>query len=240
MKRHIPNILTLLNLFSGMVACVFALKGFLIEASFFIFLGIFFDFFDGFFARILGVQGELGKQLDSLSDLVTSGVAPSFIVFYLLEGNTDFSRVMEYQGQSWNSLAFLSFLLALGASYRLANFNIDKRQSDSFIGLPTPAMALVVVSLPLILKYSSFEEIKTLVIHPFFLVPLIFLLSYLMNAEIPLFALKFKDFSWKNNWFRWVFLGISIVLLIGLQAVAIPIIILFYILFSVILNRIKS
>ncbi len=240
MKRHIPNILTLLNLFSGMVASILALKGFLIEASLFIFLGIFFDFFDGFFARILNVQGNLGKQLDSLADLVTSGIAPSFILFHMLEGNTSFSRVIEYHGVSWNLLAFLSFLLALGSAYRLANFNIDTRQSHSFIGLPAPAMALVVVSLPIIQKYSSFESVINWVSQPLFLVPLIFVLSYLMNAEISLFALKFKDFSWKNNWFRFVFLGISLILLIALKSIAIPIIILFYVLFSVVLNRVKS
>ncbi len=240
MKRHIPNILTLLNLFSGMVASVLALKGFLIEASLFIFLGIFFDFFDGFFARILNVQGNLGKQLDSLADLVTSGIAPSFIVFHMLEGNTSFSRVIEYHGVSWNLLAFLSFLLTLSSAYRLANFNIDTRQSHSFIGLPAPAMALVVVSLPIIQKYSSFESVINWVSQPLFLVPLIFVLSYLMNAEIPLFALKFKDFSWKNNWFRFVFLGISLILLITLKSIAIPMIILFYVLFSVVLNRLKS
>lgn len=240
MKRHIPNILTLLNLFSGTIACILALKGMLIEASFFVFLGVFFDFFDGFAARLLNVQGELGKQLDSLADAVTSGVAPAFVMYELLKNTASVSRIFTYGGEQWQLLPFIGLLLALAAAYRLANFNIDTRQTDSFIGLPTPAMALVVLSFPLIQKYGQFEWMHHWIQNQWFLIAVVFLLSYIMNAEIRLFALKFKNFTWKDNKFRFVFLGVSIALLLLLQVTAIPIIILFYVVLSVILQKVNS
>ena len=143
LKKHIPNFLTLLNLLCGCIAIVFIADSRFDWAFYFVCLGIFFDFFDGFLARKFGVAGPLGVQLDSLADMVTSGVAPGFVMVKLLE-NQDF-----FEGQSY--WTYLGFIITLGACYRLANFNIDTRQSDSFIGLPTPANALFVMSLPLII-----------------------------------------------------------------------------------------
>ena len=147
-KKHIPNFITLLNLFSGCIAVVFVSELNFEMAFFFVSLGIFLDFFDGFFARLFKVAGELGLQLDSLADMVTSGVVPGFVMFWLLkqaQNPTDASLI----------IPFLGFIITLGSCYRLANFNIDTRQTDSFIGLPTPANALFILSLPLVIRFSD-------------------------------------------------------------------------------------
>lgn len=240
MKKHIPNIFTLANLFSGTIAVINAVEGHLMVAGFFVLLGIFFDFFDGFFARLLKVPSELGKQLDSLADMVTSGVAPGIILLKLLELSIaeDISPGMDlllfgYEFE-WTTLIGLVFTLA--AAYRLANFNIDERQTSSFIGLPTPAATLVVISLPFILKHSSTEVVESIILTQWFLIGITLLLSFLMNANIPLFSLKFKDFSFKNNMIKYVFLSVSIILLVTLQFIAIPLVILIYVLLSLVEN----
>ena len=244
-KKHIPNLITLLNLFSGLVAVIFALKGDLTFAAFFVLLGIFFDFFDGFFARLLNVSGELGKQLDSLADMVTSGVAPGVIMYKLLEssqeGNLWYDKLSCTVG-SWAPVdektiylfPFIGLLITLAAAYRLANFNIDERQTSSFIGLPTPAMALVIISLPLIQMYSNNEFAINLIQNKYILIAITVIGSILMNANIPLFSLKFKNFGFKDNAIVYLFLLISIVLLILLKFVAIPLIILIYVVLSII------
>jgi CDP-diacylglycerol--serine O-phosphatidyltransferase len=215
-------------------------------ASFFILLGIFFDFFDGFFARLLKVSGELGKQLDSLADMVTSGVAPAMMMYKLLETANDASIVnpkatvgswMPLDDNTIYLLPFFGFILALAAAYRLANFNIDTRQTNKFIGLPTPAMALVVLSIPLILNYSQNEFAIQLFNNRYVLIALTFLLSFLMNANIELFSLKFKNYSFKDNKLVYIFLLISILLIALLQFVAIPIVILLYVILSVIFKK---
>ncbi len=246
-KKHIPNIITLANLFCGLVAVVFALKGDLSFAAFFILLGIFFDFFDGFFARLLHVSGELGKQLDSLADMVTSGVAPAMIMYKLLEGANNTSVLLNPKATvgSWLPIddktiylvPFISFLLALGAAYRLANFNIDTRQTNSFIGLPTPAMALVVLSLPLIVLFSDFDFAIQFVGNRYVLIGLTILLTILMNADIALFSLKFKNYSFKDNKLVYVFLILSTILIVILKFVAVPIVIFFYVLLSILFKK---
>lgn len=231
-----------MNLLSGLIAVIFAIKGDITFAAFFALLGIFFDFFDGFFARLLNVSGELGKQLDSLADMVTSGVAPAIIMYKLLESTQD-STLFITVG-SWIPvddktiylLPFFGLLLALAAAYRLANFNIDTRQTSSFIGLPTPAMTLVIVSLPLIQTYSNQLFALELIQNKYVLISLTVLLSYLMNANIPLFSLKFKNFGLKDNLIVYIFLLVCILLLVFLQFVAIPLIILIYVILSVIQN----
>ena len=246
-KKHIPNFITLLNLFSGLVAVVFALKGELTLASFFILLGILFDFFDGFAARLLNVSGELGKQLDSLADAVTSGVAPAMIMYKLLEKSqeqTQWYQDLSSTVGSWLPLddqtiyyfPFIGLLIAVAAVYRLANFNIDERQTSSFIGLPTPAMTLVVASIPLIQMYSSNLIALNLSQNKYVLIGVTIICSLLMNANLPLFSLKFKNFSFKDNAIVYIFLLISIILLISLQFVAIPIIITIYVLLSILQN----
>lgn len=242
-KKHIPNILTLLNLLSGTIAVLFAVKNELVVAALFVFIGILFDFFDGFAARLLKVQGELGKQLDSLADVVTSGVVPGIIMFQLIlasVSNKNWSigghSMMDLSLNNYLSVVYLTstigLLITLAAAYRLAKFNIDERQTSSFIGLPTPAASLVVLSLPLIIAYTSNEIAISIIQNTWFLIALTLLLCYLMNAEIFLFSLKFKDFSWKNNKLKFAFVLVSLLLVVFLQFIAIPVVIIFYVLLS--------
>ncbi len=245
MKKHIPNIITLFNLLSGTIAVMLAVEGKLVLAGLFVLIGIFFDFFDGLVARILKVQSELGKQLDSLADMVTSGVVPGVIMYQLLKQSSDIwneqgvlTTTLFIDGISY--LPLIGLLITLAAAYRLANFNIDERQTSSFIGLPTPANALFVLSLPLILKYSNLEFANNLIHSTWFLIVVTLLGSYIMNAEIPLFSLKFKDFSFKNNAIKYIFLVLAVLLLIFFHFVAIPIIIVLYVLFSIVENMMKK
>ncbi|MEI6866156.1 CDP-alcohol phosphatidyltransferase family protein [Flavicella sp.] len=237
-KSHIPNLITLLNLLSGVIAVFYAVFGQLELAGVFVVIGIVFDFFDGFSARILHVQGDLGKQLDSLADMVTSGVVPGIILFQLLLRATSNSSIESvFQLESFEIIPFIGFLVILASAYRLAKFNIDTRQSDSFIGLPTPANTLIIISLPWIIAFSNLEFFTSIFSNVYFLIALTLICSYLLNAEIPLFALKFKNFSWKDNEYKFVFLGTSIVMLVTIQFIAIPLIILLYVLVSVWNNK---
>ena len=213
-------------------------------AALFVLLGIFFDFFDGFAARLLKVNSELGKQLDSLADMVTSGVAPGLVMYQLLlkaVNQNSFATTFVEKGElsTWNLsdiqlLPFIAFLLPVAAAYRLAKFNIDERQSTTFIGLPTPAMSIFVISLPLILMYSNLDVANNLINNTYFLIITTLLLSFVMNTELPLFSLKFKNFSLKNNWIEVVFILLTVAGLVLLKFVAIPLVILLYILLSVI------
>ena len=240
MKRHIPNLLTLGNLLCGTLATICAIKGDFVGTAILVAIGIGFDFLDGFAARMLNVQGELGKQLDSLADMVTSGVVPGIVMLQLLINavNLDVSGYfgIDTYGATGSNLPYVGLLLTLGACYRLANFNIDTRQSDSFIGIPTPAMTLFVVSLPLIAEFGSQTFFVNLISNQYFLIIVTVVLTFLMNAEIPLFALKFKTFGFKENVLKYSFLGLSILLLIVLKFVAIPLIIFIYVGLSVINN----
>lgn len=241
MKKHIPNIFTLANLFSGTIAVINAVEGHLMVAGLFVLLGIFFDFFDGFFARLLKVPSELGKQLDSLADMVTSGVAPGIILLKLLElsiaKDIPEGFHLYLYGYDFGWITLIGLLFTLAAAYRLANFNIDERQTSSFIGLPTPAATLVVISLPFILKHSSTEIVESIILTKWFLIGITLLLSFLMNANIPLFSLKFKDYSFKNNVIKYVFLIATILMLIVLQFIAIPLVIILYVLLSLVENK---
>lgn len=241
--------ITLLNLLSGVIAVLLAATDHLIEAAFFVLLGIFFDFFDGLAARLLKVQSELGVQLDSLADMVTCGVVPGIVMFQLLRrtlgdwsgfgilGNsygttTEIMTSVGSQVRTIDLIPFLGFILTLAAAYRLAKFNIDTRQSTSFIGLPTPAMTLYVISLPLIIAYGGQDLAVDLINDTYFLLISTVGLAILMNSELQLFALKFKDFSFNKNLVQVLFLVLALVLLLLLKFVALPIIIVLYILFS--------
>ncbi|MDG2194783.1 MAG: CDP-alcohol phosphatidyltransferase family protein [Polaribacter sp.] len=226
-KKHLPNLLTLGNLLCGTIAVIFAVQEDFLSAALFVVLGIIFDFFDGFVARLLKVSGELGKQLDSLADMVTSGVVPGIVMFQLLKNNPVTEVV------SLNYLPYIGLLLTLAACYRLATFNLDTRQTDSFIGLPTPAMSLFVIALPLISMYTDNEFFIGLVQNKEFLIAVTLVLSYLMNAEIPLFSLKFKNFGLKENKLKFFFLLASIALIVSLKVLAIPLVIVLYVLLSV-------
>lgn len=228
-KKHIPNGITLLNLLCGCVALVFAMDKNFEMVFCFVALGIFFDFFDGFFARLFQVGTPLGLQLDSLADMVTSGVVPGVVMYFLLKDS--------WINEVGTLVPYLGFLITLGACYRLANFNIDTRQSDSFIGLPTPANALFILSLPLIIKETSLGFVTELVANKWLLIVVTLMSTYIMNAELPLFSLKIKNFTFQKYKVQLIFVLISTALLLGFQYLGVAIVILMYVLLSVLINR---
>ncbi|MDB4299152.1 CDP-alcohol phosphatidyltransferase family protein [Flavobacteriaceae bacterium] len=240
MIKQIPNIITSLNLLCGCVAIMFAVSGDLVSASFFAFAGIFLDFFDGLAARVLNAQSQVGLQLDSLADVVTSGVLPGIVMVQLLSealtGNSlDISTIFSSTSNNTSIesyLPFIGLLIAVASGYRLAKFNVDTRQTTSFIGLPVPANTLLILSLPLIISFQASQQITELILTPWFLIIITLVSCVLLNAEIPLFGLKFKTWNFKENAVRYLFLIASILLLVVLKFIAIPIIIFLYILVS--------
>ncbi|MDY8137844.1 CDP-alcohol phosphatidyltransferase family protein [Aquimarina sp. 2201CG5-10] len=241
LKKQIPNSITLLNLLSGCIAVIFAVQNNLPAAAFFVMAGIGFDFLDGFAARILKAQSELGLQLDSLADMVTSGVVPGIVMYQLL--SQVFGKPFYIQPTDWSAdeiissfdLSYISLIglfITLASAYRLAKFNIDTRQTTSFIGLPTPANTLVIISLPLILKFQPEDWVVALILNKWFLIGLTIVSCYLLNAEIRLFALKFKTWGFAENKVRYFFLLLTIILIILLKFIAIPCAILLYVLMS--------
>jgi CDP-diacylglycerol--serine O-phosphatidyltransferase len=234
-KAQIPNTITLLNLFCGCIALVFTFHRHFEMAFAFVCLGIFLDFFDGFFARLFKVSSPLGLQLDSLADMITSGIVPGLIMYQLMVDNsttpeTSYTQIFPYLG----------FIIALGSCYRLANFNIDTRQTDSFIGLPTPANSLFVLSLPLVLKNTDSLFVIEALTNQWVLLIITLFSAYILNAEIPLFSLKIKKFNFIDNKIQIVFLSLSILLLIFLQLLAVPLVIVTYVLLSVVNNTINK
>lgn len=240
MIKQIPNIITSLNLLCGCVAIMFAVSGDLVSASFFAFAGIFLDFFDGLAARVLNAQSQVGLQLDSLADVVTSGVLPGIVMVQLLSealtGNSlDINAIFSDTANRTSIesyLPFIGLLIAVASGYRLAKFNVDTRQTTSFIGLPVPANTLLILSLPLIISFQASQQITEVILTPWFLIVIILVSCVLLNAEIPLFGLKFKTWNFKDNAVRYLFLISSILLLVVLKFIAIPIIIFLYILVS--------
>jgi len=242
-KKHIPNIITLLNLASGLLAVIAIFKGYYDEAFIFVCLGIFFDFWDGFLARKFKVSGELGLQLDSLADVVTSGVVPGLMLFKLFQDIQEDDTSNYFLTEEFYYMGFvpyLGFIVTLASAYRLAKFNIDSRQTDSFIGLPTPANALLIMSIPMIQYAETHEWLVNALYNPFVLLGITVLSAYMLNAEIPLFSLKMKNFSWANNKMQAIFLAISVLLLFILEVTAIPVIILLYVVLSVVNNTVLT
>lgn len=237
MIRYIPNALTLLNLLCGCVATIYAVNNNFIAAALFVFLGIFFDFFDGFAARKLNAQSNLGLQLDSLADMVTSGLVPGIVMFKLLEiVESDWGEIDVSTDIYLPIIPLLGLAITLASAYRLANFNIDTEQQTFFKGLPTPANALLILSLPLILEFQNNDVINALILNKWFLIGLTIFSCWILNSNLKLFALKFKDYSFKSNASRYIFLILCIVLLIVLHFAAIPIIILLYLGMSILDN----
>ncbi|SFC74672.1 CDP-diacylglycerol---serine O-phosphatidyltransferase [Zunongwangia mangrovi] len=244
MKKHIPNLITLCNLFSGSLAVIFAVQGNLVAAAFFVALGIFFDFFDGLAARALNVKSDVGLQLDSLADVVTSGVVPGIVMFQLFtmalpgeDGVKQWTSENNWLEFTFNPMALFGLLIILGSAFRLAKFNVDDRQTDSFIGLPTPANALLILSLPLILTFQPNSFATDLILNEWFLVVLTIVSVIILNAELPLFALKFKNWGFKGNEIRYIFLILCVVLIVLFQFLAVPMIILSYVLLSVFFGK---
>ncbi|MGS2726892.1 CDP-alcohol phosphatidyltransferase family protein [Psychroserpens sp. BH13MA-6] len=241
-KKFIPNFVTLLNLLCGSIAAIFAVHNNFIYAAIFVFLGIFFDFFDGLLARKLHVQSELGVQLDSLADMVTSGLVPGIVMYKLLLLSSDAPEIATVE--EWNApldhyipiVAFVGLFITLASGYRLAKFNIDDEQQTYFKGLPTPANALLIMSLPLIIEFQHQNWVTAIILNQWFLIFLTCLSCYLLNSNIKLLALKFKDFSFNKNKYRYILLALALTLLLILHFTAIPLIILIYILISLIDN----
>jgi CDP-diacylglycerol--serine O-phosphatidyltransferase len=251
--KHIPNAITSGNLLCGCLAIVQIFSGDLVLASFFVFLAAVLDFFDGFAARLLKVSSPIGKDLDSLADVVTFGVVPGLMVYRLLQfaligmgekelfwialqkniSSIELSNV-HYLSGFYSYLPYFGFLITVFSAIRLAKFNNDTRQSTTFIGLPTPANAILITALVVNLQqpsamYGVFSDYRVLL-------GFTVLSAYALVAELPLLALKFKDFTWKTNAMRYVFLGFSALLLVVFKIQALPLLILCYILFSLVNN----
>lgn len=235
----VPNLLTITNLLCGAVGLFFAFNARTDVAFALMVAGAFFDFFDGFAARLLKVSSELGKQLDSLADLVTFGLLPAAMVFsYQYNAATNSAGDFQSFNLIQWGIVISPLLIVVFSALRLAKFNIDYRQADTFIGLPTPANALFFASICYVATNVN-DSILTLVINPFVLFVLTLLFSFLLIAELPLFSLKFKTLAIKANLIRYVFLLISIVVIIFMKIQGIALVILIYIFMSIV-SRIVS
>ena len=239
-KKHIPNFLTCCNLICGCIGIVMAFDGRLEWAAYLIFIACVFDFFDGFAARLLHVASPIGKELDSMADMVSFGLLPGIIIFEMT--NVEYMVSECFSNNSENGFqgiySYAWILIPVFSALRLAKFNIDERQSSSFIGLPTPANAVFIASLPLIIISTSNTHIMQLVANKNTLIAMTVILSYLLVSPIALFALKFKNFSWNENKIRYIFLISSLLLFIVFKFIAIPIIIILYIILSLLENNI--
>jgi CDP-diacylglycerol--serine O-phosphatidyltransferase len=274
-KRNIPNAITCGNLFCGCLAIVFALKGNLVLSAYLVGLAAVLDFFDGFAARLLKVASPIGKDLDSLADMVTFGVVPGLMMYQLIKMSIGFTadvhinslggnlELMTYHEEAYHFyLPFVAFIIPIFSAIRLAKFNNDTRQSDQFIGLPTPANAIFISSLVLLntnfiyhvyddFQFAlSFKHVGSIqdvssffgnwLFHPGILIVIVVLFSFLLVAELPLFSLKFKQFGWSGNEIRYLFLISCIALLIAFNYAGISLSILFYILLSFVWNVLKK
>ncbi|WP_223651686.1 CDP-alcohol phosphatidyltransferase family protein [Hymenobacter psoromatis] len=239
MKRHIPNALTCLNLLCGCLALTFIFRGELVMGAYLVGVAAVADFFDGLLARALRVSSPIGKDLDSLADMVSFGVVPGAIMYQLIQMPIPGQATTHNYLDGLDSLhagalllPFGGFILTIFSALRLAKFNNDTRQTTSFIGLPTPACTLVVASLPLILARNEFG-LDRFILNPWLLLGLTVVLSGLLVAELPLFALKFKNLRWRGNRRRLIFVGLALGLVGWLRAAGIPLAVLLYVLLSV-------
>lgn len=228
--RHLPNIITLANLFCGCMAIIAIFNAKLEMAGMLVIIAAVLDFLDGFAARMLKAYSDIGKQLDSLADMVTFGVVPGlmlYTIFYMGNASSDLTENQLLIGQ--HSMLLVTLFSAL----RLAKFNIDTRQTDYFIGVPTPANTLVVISLAIVLSHDEFGW-SSIIYHPFFLIGFALLSSWLMVAEIPLISFKFTSFGFSENKGRYLLLLISLLSLLIFRYAAAPVIVFFYVLLSLI------
>ena len=221
--KHFPNFLTLCNLLCGCVGIVAVAQGQLRLGGYLIWAAAAFDFADGLAARALKSYSSIGGDLDSLADMVSFGVLPGFIMFQLIGQTTP---------PEWSWLAYAGFSIAVFSALRLAIFNVDTRQKDQFIGLPVPASALLISSLPL----GTAPFFQTLISYPAVLMAVVALNSYLMVAPVPLLAFKFSSTTWRGNEVKFSFIALSLLLFLLLRVVAIPIIIIAYVLLSIVIN----
>jgi CDP-diacylglycerol--serine O-phosphatidyltransferase len=219
LKKYLPNAITCSNLFSGCIGIVYAFGGDLKIAAYFVVLSGIFDFFDGMVARLLNVKSAIGKELDSLADMVSFGFLPGVVMFQLLK-LSDFSHPL---------LPYLAFLITVFSALRLAKFNIDTRQTEEFIGLNTPMNTLFIVSLPFIAN-----DYPAIIGSAMALLSIIAITSFLLVSEIQIFSLKLSEKSWGKSKFKYIFLIASAVLIAVLQFTAVPFIFMLYIALSVV------
>ena len=227
LKAQLPNFITLLNLLSGVLGILWVLEGQPLYGAYFVILSATFDFFDGFAARLLKVQSDMGKELDSLADVISFGVLPGILLYSLTKSQTEASF-----------LPYFTLIIPMLSAYRLAKFNLDTRQSDRFIGLPTPANALLLTTIPYLA--ARWPELSPWLSSPIALVVIAWLTSLLLVAELPLIALKFKNSSFRDNSFRYALLVIGAVCLVWLQLAGIPLVILAYLLLSGMENMLRK
>ncbi|TDO22746.1 CDP-diacylglycerol--serine O-phosphatidyltransferase [Pedobacter duraquae] len=225
MKKQIPNALTCANLLSGCIGVVFAFQGQLDLAAYAVLISGIFDFFDGFSARLLNVKSPMGKELDSLADMVSFGFLPGVVMFKLLD-MSDFTSPY---------LPFIGFLITIFSALRLAKFNIDERQTEDFIGLNTPMNTLFIVSLPFIQK-----DYPALINSTLLLVSITVLMCWLLVSEIRIFSLKFGSMKWAENKTKFIFLIASAILIAVLKFAAIPFVLILYISTSILHFRKNS
>ncbi len=241
-KRHIPNIVTLSNLAVGVLAIIMALENQVLFASWLILLASVLDFLDGFLARILNATSALGKQLDSFADLVSFGIAPSALVYKLMEysirGDIFYGGIQDTSLPE-RLLLFSPILLVLFAALRLAEFNMSE-SSPGFRGMPTPAPAIYFAGGSIILVHYMGTEIGGFFLQPVVLLFNVIVFSLLMISNIPMFSLKFQNFQWTGNQIRYIFLAVSGILLIILHEIALPVIILLYLLLSITLSLFRN
>lgn len=226
--KNIPNFITSLNLAAGFTAVIFASNGNLTMASWLILAAMLFDFLDGFSARLLKAWSETGKELDSLADVVSFGVAPAFIIYKLLVPLLNDSAVI---------LSFITLIMPVCAALRLAKFNTDTTQTTSFKGLPTPANAIAVISIVIAARYSSLPVVYSFIHSPAALIIYTVVLSILMVTRIPLLSLKFKNLKFKGNEGRYILIGLVLISFLIFGFAAAPAIIPVYIIVSLISNR---
>jgi CDP-diacylglycerol--serine O-phosphatidyltransferase len=226
LKKHFPNAITCANLFSGCVGIVLAFKGELVAAAYAIFLSAIFDFFDGLASRVLKSFSGIGKELDSLADMVSFGVLPAVIMYQLFLEGTQIDKV-----SSW--LNFIAFLIPVFSALRLAKFNVDCRQAENFIGLPTPANAILIASFPIIISHNN-RYLAPYLSNPYILSCFILIMCSLLVVEMPMMSLKFKNRDFNENIYRYLLLLLSAILILFFKFAAVPVVILFYIVLSII------
>ncbi|HEY0244796.1 MAG TPA: CDP-alcohol phosphatidyltransferase family protein [Mucilaginibacter sp.] len=224
-KKHLPNAITCANLFSGCIGIVFAFQGNSIVAAYALFLAAIFDFFDGFASRVLQSFSGIGKDLDSLADMVSFGVLPSVILYELFLQAPQVGRIGSY-------LNFIAFLIPVFSALRLAKFNSDTRQAEIFIGLPTPANAILIASFPLILQ--QYPQVSVYMLNPYVLSVFVLVMCALLVAEVPLMSLKFKNRDFNKNIYRYLLLLFSAILILFFKFAAVPVVIFIYIGLSII------
>ena len=233
----VPNAITALNLVCGSLAVFFAVDGQLGWAAVFILSAAVFDFLDGFAARLLKAYSSIGKELDSLADMISFGLAPAAMVFTMLEftlfGKNQPIQDIDATWSQWIVL-YTSLLIPIAGAFRLAKFNTDDRQSEQFLGMPIPANAIFFASLGLILELGTNQAIPAIILNKYMLLASVFICSFLMVSELPMFSMKFKNLHLKENALRFLFLGITVLMLIFLQVYALPLIIIWYVSLSAI------